>query len=122
MKVGSSALPAALASLPAAIGTKKAETTTAAAAPAAPAATKQAAEDGFDKPMPGWKAALAVGMGVAGFAAGAMLGEQIGMSILRDVVPHISMTAFYAIPLATTLGSALLGCSLATLPFHKGEG
>lgn len=121
MKVGSSALPAALASLPAAIGTRKAETAAATSATAAPA-TKQAAEDGFDKPMPGWKAALAVGMGVAGFAAGAMLGEQVGMAILRDVVPHISMTAFYAIPLATTLGSALVGCSLATLPFHKGEG
>jgi hypothetical protein len=119
VKVGSSALPAALASLPAAIAPKKSEAT---AATAAPVATKQAAEDGFDKPMPSWKAALAVGMGVAGFAAGGMLGEQIGMSILRDVVPHISMTAFYAIPLATTLGSALLGCGLATLPFHKGEG
>lgn len=72
--------------------------------------------------MPGWKAALAVGVGVAGFAVGGMLGEQVGMTILRDLVPHISMTAFYAIPLATTLGGALLGCALATSPFHKGEG
>lgn len=121
MKIGSAALPAAVNSLPAAVATKKADapaTTTAAQAPQA----KQEAADTFDRTMPSWKAALAVGVGVAGFAAGAMLGEQVGMSILRDVIPHISMTAFYAIPLATTLGGAMVGCALATLPFHKGEG
>ncbi len=119
VKVGSSALlPAALASLPAAIAPKKAEATAASAAPAA----KKQAEDGFDLDTLNWKAVAVRTVGFAGFAAGALLGEHVGMSLLRDLVPHISMTAFYALPLATTIGGALVGAALATSPFLKREG
>lgn len=117
MKVGSSALPQALASLPSTVAPKRPAPVAADVAP-----TAQKAADGFDRLSPSWKAALAVGAGVAGFAVGGMLGEQVGMSILRDLVPNISMMAFHAIPLATTLGGALLGCAVATSPFHQGEG
>ncbi len=111
-------LARATADLPATTAVAKPAASTAAAAPTA-ALPQKHIEDAFGE-MPGWKKAAVVVAGVAGLSVGALIGEQIGMGIIANMLPNLTMTTYAAIPLASMLGASLVGTAVGIAPFFKG--
>jgi len=112
-------LPRAIADLPSSQKTTTATSTAATTKPADPAPVKGSIEDVFGA-MPGWKKVAVVAGGIAGLAVGGMIGEQIGMGLISNMLPDLTMTAYFAIPLATTLSAALVGTVVGISPFFHG--
>ena len=53
--------------------------------------------------------------------AGAVIGERLGLGIVSDMIPHLSMVAYSAIPLASMLGAAIVGTAAGVMPFFGNQ-